>query len=309
MRVAIDARKIRDFGIGTYIRGLIGGLLEIGEDEIVALAPTNTELPRGVEHVVVNAPKYSIRELFTVGRGVRADVFHAPHYVVPFTKLPTVVTVHDLIHLKLRNPLKQAYAWTMLRRAARHTVVTVSEAMKREIEEALGIRGVIVTPNGVDAHFTPDGPREAGDYVLFVGNTKPHKNAVAASEAARRANVPIRFIGEGFEFVDDLAPLYRGAIALVMPSLDEGFGLPALEAMACGTPVITSNAPALVEVTSDAALHVDAHDVDAIARAIASIANDASLSARLAWRGLERAREFTWRRCAERAREAYRSAR
>ena len=131
MRVAIDARKIRDFGIGTYIRGLIGGLLEIGEDEIVALAPRSAPLPAGVEHVIADAPHYSIRELLTVGRGVKADVFHAPHYVVPFTKLPTVVTIHDLIHLRVRNPIKRAYARTMLRRAARHTVVTVSHAVKQ----------------------------------------------------------------------------------------------------------------------------------------------------------------------------------
>src|SRR5213082_189586 len=163
MRVAIDARKIRDFGIGTYIRGLIAGLIEIGEDEIVALAPKSAELPDGVEHVVADAPKYSIRELLTVGRGVRADVFHAPHYDVPFTKLPTVVTIHDLIHLQLRNPIKRAYARTMMRRAARHTVVTVSQAMKREIESTLDARDVIVTPNGVDGHFTPDGPRRGGD--------------------------------------------------------------------------------------------------------------------------------------------------
>lgn len=309
MRVAIDARKIRDFGIGTYIRGLIAGLVEIGEDEIVALAPKWAELPRGVEHVVADAPKYSVRELLTVGRGIRADVFHAPHYVVPFTKLPTVVTIHDLIHLKLRNPLKRAYARTMMRRAARHTVVTVSNAMKREIEATLGARGVIVTPNGVDAHFTPDGPRRDGEYVLFVGNAKPHKNAAAAIEAAKRANVSLLLAGEGFEFFDDLAPVYRGAIALVMPSIEEGFGLPALEAMACGTPVITSTNEALVEVTSDAALHVDAHDVDALAHAIARVANDSSLRAQLSSRGIERAREFTWRRCAERAREAYRRAR
>lgn len=308
MRVAIDARKIRDFGIGTYIRGLIDGLLEIGEDEIVALAPEDATLPRGVEHVVVDAPKYSIRELFTVGRGIRADVFHAPHYVVPFTKLPTVVTIHDLIHLKLRNPIKRGYARTMLRRAAKHTVVTVSHAIKRELESILGARDVIVTPNGVDPHFTPDGPKRAGEYVLFVGNPRPHKNANAAVEAAKRANVPLVLAGEGFTYFDDLAPLYRGAIALVMPSLDEGFGLPALEAMACGTPAITSNAPALIEVTGDAALHVDAHDVDAMARAITSIATDASLRAQLRSRGIERASEFTWRRCAEQAREAYRRA-
>jgi len=311
MRVAIDARKIRDFGIGTYIRGLIGGLLEIGEDEIVALAPESAELPGGVEHVVVDAPKYSIRELLTVGRGIRADVFHAPHYVVPFTKLPTVVTIHDLIHLKLRNPIKRAYARTMMRRAARHTVVTVTEAMRREIEATLGVRDVIVTPNGVDAHFTPAGEGAGAplSYVLFVGNAKPHKNSRAAIEAAKLANVPIVLAGEGFEWFDDLAPLYRGAIALVMPSIEEGFGLPALEAMACGTPVITSHHAALVEVTNDAALHVDAHDVDGIASAITRIASDASLRAQLASRGIERARDFTWRRCAERAREAYDRAR
>ena len=309
MRVAIDARKIRDFGIGTYIRGLIAGLVEIGEDEIVALAPKWAELPRGVEHLIVDVPKYSIRELFTVGRGIRADVFHAPHYVVPFTKLPTVVTIHDLIHLEVRNPLKRAYARTMMRRAARHTVVTVSEAMKREIEGTLGVREVIVTPNGVDAHFSPNGPRRGGEYVLFVGNAKPHKNVGAAVEAARRAKIPIVLAGESFEFFDDLAPLYRGAIALLMPSIEEGFGLPALEAMACGTPVITSKNPALVEVTSDAALHVDAHDVDALAHAITRIADDSSLRAQLASRGIERATEFTWKRCAERAREAYRRAR
>ena len=308
MRVAIDARKIRDFGIGTYIRGLIGGLLEIGEDEIVALAPADAPLPRGVEHVIVDAPHYSIRELLTVGRGVAADVFHAPHYVVPFTKLPTVVTIHDLIHLRLRNPIKRAYAKTMMRRATRHTVVTVTNAVKREIEETFGARDVIVTPNGVDAHFTPDGPRRDGRYVLFVGNKRPHKNASAAIEAAKRANVPIILAGEGFEFFDDLAPLYRGALALVMPSIEEGFGLPALEAMACGCAVITSNAPALIEVTSDAALHADANDVDALATAITRIASDDALRAQLSARGVERALTFTWRRCAERARDAYRRA-
>jgi len=308
MRVAIDARKIRDFGIGTYIRGLIGGLLEIGADEIVALAPASEKLPGGVEHIATDAPKYSLRELLTVGRGIRADVFHAPHYVVPFTKLPVVVTIHDLIHLRLRNPLKRAYARTMLRRAARHTVVTVSNAVKRDIEQTLGTTDVIVTPNGVDAHFTPEGPRREGRYVLYVGNRRPYKNAGAAIEAAKRAGIELVCAGEGFAFFDDLAPLYRGAIALVMPSIEEGFGLPAVEAMACGTPVITSNAPALLEVTGDAALHADAHDVDGFASAIARIANDASLRAQLASRGIERARELTWRKCAEKTREAYERA-
>ena len=306
MRVAIDARKIRDFGIGTYIRGLIGGLLEIGEDEIVALAPAGAPLPTGVEHVITDAPHYSIRELLTVGRGIEADVFHAPHYVVPFTKLPTVVTIHDLIHLRLGNPIKRAYARTMMRRAAKKTVVTVSHAVKREIEATFGPRDVIVTPNGVDARFSPDGARREGRYVLFVGNRLPHKNAEAAIEAAKRANIEIVTAGEGFDYFDDLAPLYRGALALVMPSIEEGFGLPALEAMACGCAAITSNAAALLEVTGDAAIHADAHDVDAIASAITRVANDEALRAQLAARGIERAKTFTWRACAESARVAYR---
>jgi glycosyltransferase involved in cell wall biosynthesis len=145
--------------------------------------------------------------------------------------------------------------------------------------------------------------------VLFVGNAKPHKNSATAIEAAKRAGVPIVLAGESFEFFDDLAPAYRGALALVMPSIEEGFGLPALEAMACGTPVITSNDAALLEVTSDAALHADARDVDAFAAAIARVKSDEELRAQLRSRGIDRAREFTWRRCAERTRDAYLRAR
>jgi glycosyltransferase involved in cell wall biosynthesis len=316
MRIAIDARKIDDFGIGTYIRGLIGGLLEIGEDEIVAIAAPGAVLPPGVEHLVREAPKYSLRELVSVARGVRADVFHAPHYVVPFTTLPVVVTIHDLMHLRLRNPVKRAYARTMLRRAVRHTVVTVSETVRRDIESELGATGVRVTPNGVGSEMTPDGPRRPGGYFLFVGNDKPHKNAGAFVEAARRAGVEYLLAGAPFArygehalgFVRDLAPLYRGALALVMPSLDEGFGLPALEAMACGTPVITSEAPALLELTGDAALHAAARDIEALADAMRRVACDATLRASLAARGIERARSFTWRRCAESTREAYLAA-
>jgi glycosyltransferase involved in cell wall biosynthesis len=324
MRVVIDGRKIADYGIGTYIRGLLAGLLELGgSDEYLVLAPESARKLIPFEHVVFDAPKYSLRELFAVGRAVRAlkaDVFHAPHYVVPVTDTPTVVTIHDLIHLRLRNPVKRAYARTMMRRALRHHVITVSHAVADDIQATFGGDAPAVAPNGIDARFTPDGPRAPGRYVLYAGNDKPHKNVETLVAACERAHEPLILAGAPFERFrgratlaghttdDELAALYRGAIALVMPSLDEGFGLPAAEAMACGTAVITSNAPALVEVTADAALHVDARDVGGFADAIARVASDAALREQLARRGVERATNFTWPKCAELTRAAYRTA-
>lgn len=323
MRVVIDGRKIADYGIGTYIRGLLHGLRELGEnDEYIVLAPESARHLIPFEHVVADAPKYSLREIVAIGaavRRLRADVFHAPHYVIPVTSTPTVVTIHDLIHLRLANPVKRAYAWTMLRRAARQTVVTVTNAVKQEIESTLGARDVIVTPNGVDARFTPDGPRASGDYFLFVGNDKPHKNVATLVVAYERAKLKAglvlagaafsqyrsRVTVPGFVSDDELAALYRGAIALVIPSIEEGFGLPAVEAMASGTAVITSNAPALVEITGDAALHVDTRDPAPLTAAMIRIASDEALRSELASRGIARARQFTWRSCAEKTRAAY----
>jgi len=334
MRVGIDARKLADYGIGTYIRGLLGALIsgnDEGDDEIVAFAPRDAKLPRGVEHVIVDAPHYSIKELFAVGRAAdraRLDLFHAPHYVVPRTRVPVVVTVHDLIHLHqpLRNPAAPLYARLMIGRAIRvsRRVMTVSEAVKRDIVTTFGCRGdhVVVTPNGVGAPFSRDGNAAEGRYFLYVGNDKPHKNVDVLVDAfASLEDATLVLTGASFErfrardgvvvtgFVDDgeLAALYRGAIALVMPSREEGFGLPALEAMACGGVVITSNDPALVEITGDAALHV-APDADALRDAMRRVASDDALRQTLASRGVERARTSTWKRCADLTRAAYRAS-
>jgi alpha-1,3-rhamnosyl/mannosyltransferase len=332
MRIGIDARKAADFGIGSYIRGLLQALVAAGgDDEYVAFAPRQLAhlLPAGVEHIAVDAPHYSIRELIAVGRAAdRAgiDLLHAPHYVVPFTRLPFVVTIHDLIHLRHPNPLARMYARRMIGRAVRRSrcVLTVSEAVKRDIVATFGCADdhVVVTPNGVGEPFVQDGGAADGRYFLYVGNDKPHKNVdVLVDAIARIDGASLVLAGARFErfrsrerviitgFVDDaeLAALYRGAIALVMPSREEGFGLPALEAMACGCAVITSNAPALVEITCDAALHVEP-DVDAIADAMRRIASDDALRRMLASRGIERARTFTWTRCADLTRGVYRAS-
>jgi glycosyltransferase involved in cell wall biosynthesis len=334
LRIGIDARKLSDFGIGTYIRGLLHGLEEIeAPEEYVVFAPKTAAVPARFERIELDAPHYSARELVEVGRAVaraRLDLFHAPHYVVPFTATRVVVTIHDLIHLhtRHRNPLKPLYARAMIGRAVRKSarVLTVSEAVRGDIIASYGCAPahVVVAPNGVDAHFTPGDAPDAdygGDYFLFVGNDKPHKNVDALVEAfarvrALRPQLRLVLAGAPFArfaqrdglgtqgFVDDLAPLYRGALAVVVPSIEEGFGLPAAEAMACGAPVITSRAAALVEVTDDAALH--ASD---FAEAMLRVASDEELRRELARRGIARAARFTWRECARITRETYLAAR
>lgn len=334
MRVGIDGRKISDFGIGTYIRGLLGGLAELGgEDQYVVLAPqgARASIPAEFEHVVADAPHYSLRELMTFGRAVdaaRLDLFHAPHYVVPFLSTPFVVTVHDLIHLRDRRPLARLYARRMIGRAVRKSrrVMTVSESVRQEILSVFGLPQdqVVVTPNAPAAAFTPIGPRASGRYFLYAGNDKPHKNVgvmVEAFERSKRGDAQLVLAGAAFEryggnpgvilpgFVSEaeLAALYRGAIAVVVPSREEGFGLPALEAMACGAPVITSMAAALVEVTGDAALPAEG-SVEGLRDAFERLLGDESLRRDLSTRGPQRAMEFTWRRSAAVARDAYHHA-
>ena len=337
MRIGIDARKIADFGIGTYIRGLLGALAAApAAEDYVVMAPAAARplIPPRFEHLVLEAPHYSIRELFSVARASRRadiDLLHAPHYVVPFTRIPVVVTIHDLIHLHQtqRRVLAPIYAEAMIRRAVRGSVrvLTVSEAVKGEIVERFGCpeSKVIVTPNGVDERFRVSGPNAApASYFLYVGNDKPHKNvdrlvAAYAVVRERRPDLSLVLAGAPFErhqqqpgvvttgFVPEpeLVSLYRSAIAVLQPSLEEGFGLPAAEAMASGVAVITSAAPALVEITSDAALHVDALSVQSIADAMLRIANDDALRLQLARRGIARAAGFTWSKCAEITRRAW----
>lgn len=336
MRIAIDARKIGDFGIGTYIRGLLRGLAESRTDEsYVVLAPEKAAgVPRDFEHVVLDAPHYSLRELVAVGRAAkraRADLLHVPHYVVPLADMPVVSTIHDLIHLRAvhRNPLKPLYARAMLRRAVGRSarVLTVSEAVRDDLVTTLGCERskIVVTPNGIDDVFRAEAPSPVSErYFLYAGNDKPHKNVdrlVAAFDAVRREAPDLSLVlaggvferhhahagvmAAGFVSTRELAALYRGAIALVQPSLDEGFGLTAAEAMASGTAVITSNAAALIEVTGDAALHADATSANEIARAMMRVIGDASLRETLARAGIERSRAFTWKRCAELTRRAY----
>jgi len=352
MRVGIDCRKAADYGIGSYIRGLLTGLEQLGGDEeYVLFAPSELFplLPSSPRFTLVTAslPRYSVRELVELRAAIpryELDLFHAPHYVVPSSAVPLVVTIHDLIHLKLptwrRHPLAPAYARWMMGRAVRKSarIVVGSEAVRKDIEARYPAASpkIIVTPFAVDSMFGTSGAaspaRLAGvglraqGYLLFVGNDKPHKNLdrlVVAYREFRRTHPDIalalvggtsRFreepgvVSAGFVPGEDLPHLYRGAIALIQPSLEEGFGMPVLEAMSCETAVVVANRPALVELAGEAGWVVDPRSTESIAAGLARITEDAPLRRTLAAQGAERAKFYSWRRCAEATRQVYRHA-
>lgn len=364
MRIAIDARKLHDFGIGTYIRNLLRHLARIDRDTEYVLfccqqdALVAAQLGENFRAVAEPAPNYSVREQVSVPlrlRRERIDLFHAPHYVLPpLVPCRAVVTIHDCIHLMfpqyLPNRLAHLYAraslWAATYRSDR--ILTVSETSKRDILRFFKVppEKIAVIYNAIDERFGVP-PREEevarvreryqlkDPFVLYAGNIKPHKNLerlIEAFDRVRKAGfdqLTLVIIGDeiskyprlrravhrhklhkhvrflGFQPDETLAVFYRLADVFVFPSLYEGFGLPPLEAMASGTPVVTSNVSSLSEVVGDAALLVDPYDPQGIADGMARALSDAALRETLRARGFARVREYSWERSVRRIREIY----
>ncbi len=266
-------------------------------------------------------------------------LYFFPGYIPPLiSRCPFVFTIHDLNHLdrpENSNLFKRFFYNTVILRGCRKAsfVFTVSEFSKERIIEWSGIDAdkVINVGNGVSDIFTRHGDVKKFDfdYFLCVGNRKTHKNDIRVLEAFSKAkisknmkmiftgasntiidnkikelNISNRVVFTGYINTSDLPALYRGAKALVFASLYEGFGLPVIEAMACGTPVITSNTTSLGEVANNSALLVNPESVSEITSAMEVIVKDEEKRNELIISGSERAKCFTWTNVAQKVSKA-----
>ncbi len=311
--ILYDARWIGNHGIGRFADEL--------QRRIPGLSPFQSRRPpwHPLDPVLLGTALWRTKSL----------LFFSPGYNTPLGwPGQFVFTLHDLHHLCVpedSDALKRAYYRHVIKPACHRAafVLTVSEYSREEIANWSGMNKhrIVNVGNGVGAPFSAIGPshQPGYPYLLYVGSRKPHKNlprllqAYARSGAAtelrlvlsgvpdaktvqevKRLDLGASVIFLEMDSKEKLASVYRGASAFLFPSLYEGFGLPPLEAMACGVPVVTSNVCSIPEVVGDAALLVNPLDADEIADAIERLVMDTDLRVRLQAKGLLRAQDFSW---------------
>jgi alpha-1,3-rhamnosyl/mannosyltransferase len=360
MRIGIDGRELlrdRITGIGRFLRNFLEGVALLRPPhEIVVYGNQRTDpgaVPPPATLRVIPERATLWWDHVSLPRAAAADgvdVLFSPYDKGPLrSRCPVVLTVHDLLFLTLsefrgvrRALYNRSYVFLrrrMLDRAA--AILTVSAVSRDDVVALFGVppQRIRIVPYAVTptCRRVEDGARidrvkakygVAGDYLMCVGNFKPHKNVKALLDAYARLPQPIqnRFLlllcgrldafGEGVRRAaaarglerravfpgavpdEDLPVLYSGASAFVFPSLYEGFGIPPLEAMACGTPVVCSDAPPLPEVVGEAALAVNARHPGEVADAIVRVLTDEALRSELRAKGLKRAGLFSVERAA-----------
>lgn len=372
MKVAIDIRRMTEFGVGTYIRNVVRTLARLDHDSQYFLIGSPAKvaecgaLPPNFAFVSLAGGDDTVKgnlAFRAIVRNLECDVVHIPHlfWIPRGLSCPYVLTVHDLLdHMygarnasSLRRNLHFHLTRRVLRRASR--VIAVSQFTKNEIEKLLAIphKRIEVVHNAIDERFlhghATDADRDLiaqryqvnNPFILYAGAIRPHKNVVRIIEAfsalkselqkeqqyldlkliiigddlsshprLRRTVVrggvqnDVRFLG--FVPIDVLRIFYDVAKIFVFPSLYEGFGLPPLEAMAHGTPVVTSNTSSLPEVAGGAALLVNPENVFEIRRGLQRVLLDVPLRERMKQRGYEQAKRFSWTTSVSRILEIYR---
>ena len=321
MRVGLDVSPLAQTRAGTarYLRAL---QLHLEEVELVPLA-----FPGAGRAAALLRDSVWYPALLPL-QARRLDMLHCPTFRGPLrASVPLVVTVHDLAvlrHPETFNRWTRVYSRRAVPRVARaaERVIAVSQFTADEVVELLGVdrARIRVIPNGIEAAFTPEGPAGDGNYVLAVATLEPRKNLLRLAEATGRLGLELRVVGArgwgnvhlpagvrtlGFVPDEELARLYRGASCLAYPSLYEGFGIPILEAMACGTPVVTGRGGATEETAGGAAVLVEPLDAASIA---AGIEEALARRDQLRALGLDRARQFSWAESARATVDVYREA-
>ena len=299
MKFALDASPLAAApgGIARYAAELHRALGELHPEHVFDLLPSDQRFWWSYQ-----LPLTLRREGYTL--------FHGTDFSVPYVPVgPSVMTLHDL------SPWRKEFAYATTERVRRRTpwllrlnlatrIITPTEAVRREAIAHFGLDpgrvhvthlGVAIKP--IRAHRT--------DLILMVG-AGARKN-IALAQAAVPENVVLKIVDADVD-EEELSRLYSTARALLIPSFYEGFGLPALEAMACGTPVLASKDPALVEVCGGAALHIDVNEPNAWAEAVRGILGQPELRERLSSAGLARARDFSWERTARQTFAVYEEA-
>ena len=372
MRIAIDIRRMYEFGLATYIRNVVRALSRNDSDNeyLVVGSPTRFEqlgeLPSNFRLLPLQNAEASFANYLEMQKVVNAhkvDLLHIPHtfWRPLFVKTPFVITVHDLLdymyRAHTRNEMPRVLHSYLTRQVMNHAarIFAVSNFTKRDLGRLFHVppEKIEVVYNALDdtflrGHSTPEEQdmirgrfQVESPFLLYAGRISPHKNVARIIEAfsalkadlakegafpdlklliigdevsknpdIRRAVIrsgvqqDVRFLG--YVSIDVLRVFFDMAKIFVFPSLYEGFGLPPLEAMAHGTPVVASNTTALPEVVGSAAVMVNPENVFEISRALMRVLTDQPLRNRMKAAGLEQARNFSWDKSVTRMLEVYR---
>ena len=349
-KLVIDFRMHKASGIGTYVKSLLPFLVEKFE---VILLGSRAEIQdyawsKGVKILECKSKIYSIKEQLELPLKIpKCDIFWSPHYNIPILPIMAkfrVVTIHDAFHLAFYDTLnfmQKIYAKTIFNQALNRSdiVLSVSDFSRSEILKYAKIdKNIFVAPNAIDEgrfnHHCDSNALEAvakdyglpEDFILFVGNVKPHKNLKnllfalekmdlnlvivgkkdgfitgdsIISEIIRRKNLSNRIFFTGYVKDADIAAIYNLAKLFVFPSLYEGFGIPPLEAQACGCPVVCSDAASLPEACGDSVVYFDPYSVEDMRDKIQMVLDDENLQNELRVKGFENIKRFSWERSAK----------